>query len=101
LVNDNVLIDKQDHKLAVKADQLPVVAGVAADRATQEKRGQVAIFPSILIPAAMALWCPPEKLCGDTLVFIVSVFEMARLLFRFHGNHQPVAALRHSLSKQA
>ena len=84
LVNDDVLINKQDHELAVKANQLTVVAGIAADRTAQEKRGQVTIFPSILIPAAIALRRPPEELAGDALVFIMPVQKMTELLFGCH-----------------
>jgi hypothetical protein len=90
LVNDDILINKQDHKLAVKTNQLPVVAGIAADRTTQEKRGQVTILPSILIPAAIALRRSPEELAGDALVFIVPGHEMTRLLFGCHCDHQPL-----------
>jgi hypothetical protein len=99
LVNDDILIKKQNHKLAVKTNQFPVVAGIATDRTAQEKRGQVAIFPSVLIPAAIALWRPPEELAGNALVFIVPVHEMTRLLFGCHYDHQPLATSEYLLRR--
>jgi hypothetical protein len=99
LVNDNILINKQDHKLAVKTNQFTVVAGIAADWTTQKKRGQVTIFPSILIHAAIALRRPSEELTGNALVFIVPVHEMTRLLLGCHCDHQLLTTFLYFLSE--